>query len=161
MLKAEWSGNSTHFGVSSTIAVSTIPYENQYVFTVESNSTISDLIFDQNSGHLSFGVSGENGTTGYTRVTIAKSLIIDVTKIKILVDGLEYNYTVTELNDSWVLLFTYNHSLHQVEVDLQAAIPEFPSFLMMALFMIGTALAVIAYKKRRSENRVFTSLRIL
>jgi parallel beta-helix repeat protein len=155
MLKAEWSGNSTHFGVSSTIAVSTIPYDNQYVFTVESNSTISDLIFDQNSGHLSFGVSGENGTTGYTRVTIAKSLIVDVTKIKILVDGLEYNYTVTELNDSWVLLFTYNHSVHQVEVDLQAAIPEFPSFLMVALFMTGTVLAVVAYKKasRKMENR--------
>jgi PKD repeat protein len=158
---AEWAGNSTHFGTSNTIAVSTIPYENQYVFTVESNSTISDLTFDQKSGKLSFDVSGENGTTGYTRVTIAKSLIMDVTKIKIRLDGLEYNYTVSELNDSWVLLFTYNHSLHQVEVDLQAAIPEFPSFLMMALFMIGTALAVIAYKKRRSENRVFTSLRIL
>jgi parallel beta-helix repeat protein len=152
MLKAEWSGNSTHFGVSSTIAVSTIPYENQYVFTVESNSTISDLIFDQNSGHLSFGVSGENGTTGYTRVTIAKSLIIDVTKIKILLDGLEYNYTVTELNDSWVLFFTYNHSVHQVQVDLQAAIPEFPSFLILALFMIGTVLAVAACKKNDSEN---------
>jgi hypothetical protein len=154
LLKAEWSGNSSYFGVSNTIAVSTVPYENQYVFAVESNSTISDLTFDRDSGKLSFGVSGVNGTTGYTRVTIAKSLIMDVTKIKILVDGLEYKYIATELNDSWVLLFTYNHSAHQVEVDLQAAIPEFPSFLMVALFMIGTVLAVIAYKKKRSENSV-------
>ena len=151
-IKVEWAGNATHLGASSTVALSTLPYQNQYVFTVESNSTISDLTFNSNSNKLSFVADGENGTTGYTRVTIAKSLIMDVTKIKVLVDGLEYNYTVTELNDSWVLLFTYDHSVHQVEVDLQAAIPEFPSFLMVALFMIGTVLAVIAYKKRAKSN---------
>lgn len=86
LVKAEWSGDESHLGAFATIAVSTIPYENQYVFAVESNSTISDLTFDQNSRKLSFSVSGANGTTGYARVTITKSLITDVTKVKILVE---------------------------------------------------------------------------
>jgi PKD repeat protein len=148
-IKAEWSGNSSHFGVSNTIAVSTVPYENQYVFTVESNSTVSDLKFAQNSKHLSFSVSGENGTTGYTRVTIAKSLIVDVTEIKVNVDGVECNYTTIELDDSWVLTFTYNHSVHQIEVDMYAAIPEFSSLLPWLLLTAVTTLCVVCRVRRK------------
>ena len=152
MLRAEWIGNSTHFGTSNTIAVSTIPYD-QYVFAVESNSTVTDLAYDSTANKLSFVVDGENGTTGYTRVTIAKSLAPDITKLKVRIDKIEYDYTVTEMTDSWILTFTYNHSTHQVEVDFnQAPIAELPSLLILPLFMIATLIAVIAYKRRKTDR---------
>ena len=153
-IKVEWAGNYTYFGASNTVALSILPYENQYVFTVESNSTISDLTFDSNSHRLSFVADGESGTAGYTRVTIAKNLAPDITKLKVHLDQTECEYTVTNMTDSWVLSFAYNHSSHQIEIDLgQIPIPEFSSFLMVALFMIGTVLAVISYRKKHSENR--------
>jgi parallel beta-helix repeat protein len=151
MFKAEWAGNSTHLGTSNTIAVSTIPYD-QYVFAVESNSTVTDLAFDSAGNKLSFVVDGENGTTGYTRVTIAKNLAPDITKLKVQVDKIEYGYTVTEMTDSWILTFTYNHSTHQIEVDFnQAPIPEIPALLVLPIFMIATLLAVIVYNRKRAR----------
>jgi outer membrane protein assembly factor BamB len=149
IVRAVWTGNLTYPSAARTLHLSVTPYENQYVFTVESNSTISDLTFDSNSHRLSFVAYGENGTTGYTKVTIAKNLAPDITKLKVHLDKTEYEYTVMNMTDSWVLFFSYNHSIHQVEVDLgQTPIPEFPSVLIVALFMIGTILAVIAYKKK-------------
>jgi len=155
IVRALWTGNLTYPSATRTLNLSVIPYENQYVFTVESNSTISDLTFDSNSHRLSFVAGGENGTAGYTKVTIAKNLAPDITKLKVHLDQTEYEYTVVNMTDSWVLFFEYNHSIHQIEIDLgQNPIPEFSSFLIIALFMIGTVLAVIAYKKKHSENRV-------
>jgi PKD repeat protein len=120
-LRAGYAGNITHAESSSNVTLSIVPYQNQYLFSVESNSTVSDLTFDTTSRRLSFSVSGENGTVGCTRVTIAKKLIADIVTVKIRVDGVEYNYTVADADASWVLMFTYNHSVHQVEVDLQEA----------------------------------------
>jgi hypothetical protein len=41
------------------------------------------------------------------------------------------------------------HSTHQVVVDLDInIIPEFPSFVILPLFMIATLLAVIVYRRK-------------
>jgi hypothetical protein len=148
-VKAVYSGNYTHAESSSNVTLSILPYENQYFFTLESNSTISDLTFDTASRRLSFSVSGENGTFGYTRVTIAKSLINDITKLKVHIDGTEYNYTVADMNDSWLLFFTYSHSFHQVEVGLgEAPIPEYPIALILSVFVAIVLVGVIIYKRK-------------
>ena len=147
LIRVLWTGNSTFPQTTSTVSLAVQPYENQYVFAVESNSTISDLTFDTASRRLSFSVSGENGTRGYTRVTIAKSLITDASKLKVRIDGTAYNYTPTETNDSWVLLFTYDHSIHGVEVDLtESFVPEFSSIIFLLLFAITALAAVISHK---------------
>lgn len=81
------------------VAVSKDTRANQYVFTVESNSTISDLTFSSTSHILSFTATGVDGTEGCTRVTIAKSLASDIAKLTVSIDGIEYNYTVQGLDD--------------------------------------------------------------
>jgi hypothetical protein len=47
------------------------------------------------------------------------------------------------------LYFTYNHSTKTVLIQGTHVIPEFPSFLILPLFMIATLLAVIVYTKKR------------
>jgi hypothetical protein len=120
-LKAEWNGNDEYLGASATTTLSFLPYENQQVFFVESNSTVSALTFNSTGSELSFAVSGTSGTTGYVKVTIAKSLVSNAENIKVYLDGNQLNYEVTSNPDSWLLTFTYMHSTHQVRINLASA----------------------------------------
>jgi hypothetical protein len=154
-IKAEWAGNATHFGASNNISLSSMPYQNQYVFSVESNSTIFALAFNTTGWELSFTASGSSGTRGYVKVTVAKSLVANITNIRVYLDGNQTEYTITSIDDSWLLTFNYIHSTHQITVDLDINIvPEFPSFLILPLFMIATLLAVIVYKRKHTVRQI-------
>jgi hypothetical protein len=88
------------------------------IFSVASNSTVSDLSFNSTSLKLSFTVAGPSGTTGLTNVTIAKTFVANVTNLKVFLDGNPLQYTTTETGDSWVVSFTYTHSTHYVMLAL-------------------------------------------
>jgi outer membrane protein assembly factor BamB len=120
-LKAEWIGNSEFLGASNTISISFLPSENQNVFFVESNSTVTALAFNSTSSELSFAVSGTSGTTGYVKTTFAKSLIQNPENIKVYLDGNQLTYELTSNANAWLLTFTYHHSIHQVSIALTAA----------------------------------------
>jgi len=66
---------------------------------------------------------------------------------KVFVNGTEVSYDLLPCSNSThsYLYFTYNHSTQEVIV-----IPEFPSFLILPLFMIATLLAVIAYRRKHN-----------
>ncbi len=113
--------------------------------TVISNSTVSAFQMNTAQKIISFNVTGNNGK-GFCRVDIPNHIV----------SGLwEYNYTVlvddqaplyirnwTESSQTYIY-FTYQHSEHEVII-----IPEFPSLLILSLFMIATLLAIIAYRKK-------------
>jgi hypothetical protein len=120
LIKAVCAGSDLHFGSHAIVALSILAYQ-QYVFSVQSNSTISDLAFDPNIQKLSFNTSGETGTASLTKITLDKSLIINASAITIHIDGLTCNYTSIELTDTWDLAFIHSHSINQIEVDLHAA----------------------------------------
>jgi parallel beta-helix repeat protein len=152
-IKAAYPGNSTYLGTNATITVSTIPYLNQYMFTVESNSTISNLTFNSTNNILGFTASGENDTIGYAKVTIPKSLLPDQSKLKVIIDGTGCNYTARDLTNSWVITFTYSHSAHQVQIELGQSSP-IESFLLAAVLlaivvMVALFGAIIYNRKHR------------
>lgn len=88
------------------------------IFKIESNSTWSNLYFNSTNLTLTFTVSGENGTTGYTKAYIAKTLVPTFTEASVSLDGKSTNFTVTDTTDYWVFEFTYHHSTHVVAIDL-------------------------------------------
>jgi hypothetical protein len=47
------------------------------------------------------------------------------------------------------LYFNYTHSTEEVII-----IPEFPSFLILQLFMIATLLAVIVYRRKHTVRQI-------
>ena len=82
-------------------------------------------------------------------VTVAESLVVDIANIRVYVDGNQTEYSITALDDSWLLAFNYVHSTYQVAMDLDIyIIPEFPSFLILPLFIMATLLAVIIYRRK-------------
>lgn len=147
-------GGSTVSGVESVRMLSVNSFDNQNVFSVASNSTVSALAFNSSSKELSFTVSGETDTTGFVDVSIAKSLITNIVDVKVYLDNVNLNYTATSTSNSWLLHFTYNHSLHNVRIDLNSqgpVISEFSSSIL-SLFMIITLTTSIVYIKKCKRN---------
>jgi parallel beta-helix repeat protein len=139
-------------------------FNTSYGYAVDfvSNSSISDFSFNlsidayQPEAILAFNVSGETGTEGFLRICIPKVLING--SYVIMFDGEIITNTtwpqVRELqcsNETYEYLYiNYTHSKHRIEVGGTTTIPEFPSFLILPLFMIATLLAVIVYKRKHA-----------
>ncbi len=112
MLKAVYKGNENYLGTSNIVNFSIVPSIDQSVFSITSNSTLSELSFNSTSKELSFSVSGDNGTTGYVNVFIPKTLINDISGLKVCLDNNQIQYTSQPQGDGWlaVLYISPQHS---------------------------------------------------
>jgi len=72
-LIAEWTGNMTYSGARNNVTMSCLYAMTQYIFSVESNSSISALAFNTTSLELAFTASGPSGTSGYVKITWRKA----------------------------------------------------------------------------------------
>jgi hypothetical protein len=125
--------------------------QNQNVFSVTSNSTLTSLTFDSATKELSFGVSGTSGTTGFTEVCIPKSLIPDVSKLNVRLDGTTINYNSISKGNVWLKTFTYHPSSHTIAIALESStVPEFPlSSILSLLIALTISLAVVFTVRKR------------
>jgi parallel beta-helix repeat protein len=104
------------------------------------NSTISE--FEYNGTAISFDVTGENGSAGFCRVCIPMALMTDY---QVFVNGNEMDYNLLPVSNSTqsYLYFTYEHSTKEVVI-----IPELPSLILLPLFLLGTLLATVFYRRK-------------
>jgi parallel beta-helix repeat protein len=119
-----------------------------YSVNIISNSTISGFVVPIWLEHpeivtLTFNVTGTNGSAGFCRVSFPTAMMNGTYHVS--VNGIEIPYTLLPCSNANVsyLYFTYKHSTEQVIIT-----PELPSYLIFALFMATTLLAVIVYKKK-------------
>jgi parallel beta-helix repeat protein len=122
-----------------------------YVHTV-SNSTTSDFNFHMTSHLVTFNVTGLDGTIGFCRVAIPRELLwcSDIFDWTVIVNGtMAIPLRIQEHAEDTYLYFTYSHSVQIVEVYGTQAIPEFPSILVLPLFMFITLLIVRIDKRKR------------
>jgi hypothetical protein len=160
LIKVRWEGNETLNlgGTEAYVSVATVPLEEKYVFSVVSNSTIFLLTFNSSSGVLDFGVDGPSGTTGYANVTISKDLIGETAGLKVYLDGNQTYYTLISTDTSWLLHLAYQHSTHDVTVNLGSAPPAFFETLLGMATLIGfiaviiVVVAFIAYRKLKQPG---------
>jgi hypothetical protein len=133
---------------------------NKTFFSVTSNSTISELSFNSTSRELSFVVSGSSGTTGYVNVYIPKSLIGDISSLKVYLDGNQTEYTAGPQSDGWLLYFIYQHSTHVVTINVGSSAQANQNPLGNWMFY-GIPLAIViivievvlALKRRKNTKR--------
>ena len=121
-----------------------------YDVAIISNSTLSDFFFNPDEGaFIKFNVTGEGGSEGFCRVTISKSLLWVEDGWTIHVDGEPItDYTVIPDENYTYLYFIYQHSTKTVQITGTHVIPEFPSTMILPLFMVLTLLAVVFAKKK-------------
>ena len=160
LVKAIYEGEDNSLGASSEIvnfAVTQFAEENT-LFSVSSNSTVTSLVFDSENSELKFTVSGPSETTGYAKTTIAKSLVLNPENIRVYLDGNLLEYEVTSDADSWLLSFTYTHSTHQVSVILpvnNGGITllgmEYSIWVVLATVVIVIGISLLVYFKKRKH----------
>ena len=153
---------SKFFVLASSSNTSTPTNENQKIFEVQSNSTVTDLAFNSNSLKLSFTISGSSGTTGYTKATIAKTLVPTVTGFSVALDGKNLNFSVSSISGYWILEFSYSHSTHQVTINLAndatespapiSIIPEFSPWFVLVLGVVLTSVAFALVRKKLNPS---------
>jgi len=120
--------------------------------TVISNSTISGFVAPIWLEHpevigLTFNVTGTNDSTGFCRVSFPTAMMNGTYQVS--VNGTEVPCILLPCSNADIsyLYFNYTHSTEQVII-----LPEFPSSIILPLFMIATLLAVIVYKRKRTSK---------
>jgi nitrous oxidase accessory protein len=124
--------------------------------TVISNSTVSDfasLIWIEHPEVLmmEFNVTGEQGTTGFCRVSFPTAMMNGT--YHVFVNGTEVTYILLPCSnaDYSYLYFNYTHSTEEVTIT-----PEFPPFLILPTFMMATLLAVVFCRRKRARKKLQT-----
>ncbi len=162
-LRGSWAGNTVYQAAVSVISLAVDASSDNHAFTVQSNSTLSDLSFNSQRNELSFKVSGDPGTYGYSRIVISKELVAIGSDIKVSLDGTDMDYQLTSTDSSWILYFTYHHSTHSIVASLNegsnggSGVADQSPLLLIAI--AGTAIAAIllvgglvVVRKRKSKN---------
>jgi hypothetical protein len=129
-------------------------------FSIISNSTITELAFNSTTKTITFTVSGPDGTTGYANITIAKTLIENITGLTIYLDDHEIEYLATSTEYTWLIHFTYTHSTHKVTIQLsqpnviKSSNPQQEITTLLGGIIIGilTATPLILQKVRRKTR---------
>jgi hypothetical protein len=161
LLNATWGGNSEHSITSTIINFALTPYEEESVFSVTSNSTLSALLFDSTSAELRFSVTGPSETAGYVDVVIPKTLIGDISSLKVYIDDNPLSFNSISQTDSWVISFTYQHSSHRISIDMSSdsSTPSgelfwnsLPYVIAAASGMSITGVAVCAFYCRKKRT---------
>jgi hypothetical protein len=147
LLFGAWVGCVATFSSTRVVAPTTTPSSSngadQDIFSVESNSTVTELAFNSTSLELTFVVHGPSGTAGYLNVTISKNLVSNAENIKVYMDGNQLDCTVTATADSWIITVNYQHSTHQVTIAMAANAATEPTILGIAYWVWAAVAATV------------------
>jgi Tol biopolymer transport system component len=126
--------------------------QTEYIVETVSNSTVSDLTFNQALARIRFNVDGTTGTTGFCDITIPSELMSGAFTIYkddlLLIENVDY--TQTSNGTHYTFSFTYEHSTHTIEIYATTVIPELSSTMLISTLI--TATLIVAILKRRKNN---------
>ncbi len=158
VLKATYEGDTVYSPASTIVSFAVLPFEDQSIFSVTSNSTVFAFAFNATTSELSFKASGPDGTMGYAQVTIAKTVMGDADSIKVLLDGKEINYSSVSDNDSITLTFDYSHSIHHITISPSVNSKQSINvwILLAIVAILGLSLAgilIISFKNDSAKRK--------
>jgi parallel beta-helix repeat protein len=135
-------------------------YESGYeeVDCISNSSVISFKmeVINSSQATLFFNVTGQDGTQGFLRLCIPKTLVngsytvrfdgqvISDPQFRILPES-NANYTYIYLN--------YTHSQHTIEISGSTTIPELPSIAMLIVLISGTMLSTLFCKRKGTASK--------
>lgn len=113
-----------------------------------SNSTIDDFEYFESNDTIVMHVSNmtSNQTFGFVRICIPHALMNET--YQVIINGGEpyyVNYTLYDNGTHRWIYFSYQHSTLEIIIT-----PEFPSFLILPLFMIATLVVAIVYRRKHT-----------
>lgn len=127
--------------------------DSDFVVSTVSNSSVSNLTFNQDLKRLRLRVDGDTGTTGFCNVTVPAELMSgdftlyldDIT----LVEGADY--TQTNNGTHYLLNVNYTHSSHILELFSTEVVPDFAAWLFLPFLMSATLLGLTLRRKLKKQ----------
>jgi rhodanese-related sulfurtransferase len=127
-----------------------------YSIPIDTNSTITNFIYDPTTKQINLTINGPTGTTGTTQITLEK----DVSKkLSVLIDDNPHAFTLVEEDDHNLLYLTYTHSVQEEIISISENIVtrEFPYVIIGIPASAITIITIIyfsvmkkpSYKKSR------------
>jgi eukaryotic-like serine/threonine-protein kinase len=130
-----------------------------YYMSASSNSSISELSFDQTSQSIRFNIDGASSTTGFCNITIPSELMSETFSLYKddipLVENVDYTKTYNGTHYNFSL--TYEHSSHVIEIFSTTVIPELTSLMLLTTFIIA-ALTVVLVHRQKIGTRLHASV---
>ena len=159
VIKADWDGNANFNSATALVNFIISPDVESNIFTVASNSTITEFAFNSTTRQLSFQATGPTGTKGYVQITLAKSLIPDLSELKVFVDEKQVTFSSQAVDDYYVLALAYSHSTHNIRVDLaqetnpsESALPTWVIYAAPIIVVIVAIVGIGLWIKRKKTT---------
>jgi hypothetical protein len=152
LLKAEWNGDQKHSATTSLTALTSLNYQDQNIFFVQSPNKVSDLTFNTTNSELSFNINEGATTSGYIRVTIPKDLLSSDRAWEVLADGKPIHTTTQDDEHKTYLQFKHDIDTKTIQIIGTTTIPEFPSWIILPLFVMATVAGVICKNSLRKKD---------
>ena len=117
---------------------------NTYTVNTISNSRITNLSFNPDAmpyPTLSFNVTGVNGTMGFCRIAIPKTLMWcrNDSEWRVIVNSTPYsNQTITSSGNYTYIYFAYQRSTEIVQLKSKYAVPELQPLMLPLLLTVLT-----------------------
>lgn len=127
-----------------------------YSVDIVSNSTLSSFSFNATAKTITVDVTGTDGTVGFPRVAIPKTLMWTSTDAEwtVTVNGtLIDDRLITNDASNTYIYFTYHHSTETVQIQSTGAVPEVQLLMLLPLFLAITLLGAFAAKIRRKIGK--------
>jgi hypothetical protein len=128
--------------------------DTHYPVSVQSNSTVTHFMFKQTLAQISFNVSGSSGTWGYCNVTIPKALMTGPWTYTYQGDVSDMSIYESENETHTFISLKYKHaSTFHIIIKASWVIPEFPSTIILTMFMLTTTTLAVLTRNRRLKHR--------
>jgi hypothetical protein len=119
--------------------------------TVDSNSAILGVDFNQSERQISLYVSGAAETSSFCDVAVLTDLLWG--NLSLILDGSTsvegVDYTQTSNSTHNIFQVTYSsEGIHTIELVNSDDIPEFPDFVILSTFVVALFVAAIIYRKK-------------
>jgi hypothetical protein len=160
LVKATVDRSSTMNEATKVVNLALTPDAEQNVFTLTSNSTLTQFAFNSTTQELGFVVAGPSGTEGYVDIYIPKTLVSDISTLKTYIDGNQIAFKSESQDDSWLISFTYSHSQHTItmsigsvsEVSNPDSIPQWIIYIIPVAVISAVIAGAVVFKRRTSKT---------
>jgi hypothetical protein len=129
-----------------------------YLVSTLSNSTLSNLTFNQPLKEIRFDVTGQAGTKGFCNITFPIQLLGG--PYVVLID--DSNVTAIETNNAThtSLYVPYTHSTHTVEIVGLTVNTEFPTIIAIMISLTVLTLTLITIKRKIIQKYLARAIKI-
>ena len=166
MLKAYWDGNSTLHWLNSTVNLALVPDSAGNVFSVVSNSTVSNFAYNSTTQELSFNTNGTQSTTGYANICIPKALVDDIQTLQVSKDGQPIAFGTESQDTVWVISCVYTQSEHTFMAQIPflqmlspTTYPWIAIVITIAALIAVVAILVVVRRRRKTAATVASILK--